>query len=57
MNSKHDDASGADAGKPGKRPYIAPDFRHEPVFEVMALACGKVASTQAGCAGLNRKLS
>jgi hypothetical protein len=57
MNSKHDDALKADAHEQKKRAYVAPAFRHEPVFEVMALACGKVSSTQAGCAGLNRKLS
>jgi len=32
-----------------KKPYKAPSFRFEPVFEVAALACGKVANTQGGC--------
>jgi hypothetical protein len=37
-------------GKPPKKPYQKPSFRHERVFETMALACGKVNSTQAQCA-------
>jgi hypothetical protein len=32
-----------------KKPYKAPSFRFEPVFEVAALACGKVFHTQGGC--------
>jgi len=32
-----------------KEPYVKPDFRHERVFAVEALQCGKVNSTQEGC--------
>ena len=32
-----------------KKPYKTPSFRFEPVFEVAALACGKVFSTQGSC--------
>ena len=32
-----------------KKPYRKPAFRHELVFETMALACGKVNQTQAAC--------
>jgi hypothetical protein len=39
-----------------KKPYSRPSFRHERVFETMALACGKVQVTQFQCAR-NRKLS
>ena len=39
-----------------KQPYEAPDFRHERVFEVSALSCGKVNATQASCRA-NRKAS
>jgi hypothetical protein len=39
-----------------KRPYEKPSFRHEKVFETMALACGKIQVTQAQCR-FNRKLS
>jgi hypothetical protein len=35
---------------PKKKPYTAPSFKFEPVFEISALACGKVQSTQSGCA-------
>ncbi|HEY2345781.1 MAG TPA: hypothetical protein VGH80_07850 [Xanthomonadaceae bacterium] len=40
----------------GKRPYVKPAFRHEKVFEVMALACGKVTSVAGPCHS-NRKVS
>jgi hypothetical protein len=39
-----------------RRPYTKPSFRFENVFETMALSCGKVEPTQAGCK-LNRKTS
>jgi hypothetical protein len=32
-----------------KKVYKPPSFRFEPVFEVAALSCGKVRSTQGGC--------
>jgi hypothetical protein len=32
-----------------KRPYKKPSFQHEKVFETMALACGKLHSTQHQC--------
>ncbi|MFT3807506.1 hypothetical protein [Arenimonas sp.] len=37
----------------GRRAYVKPEFRHEQVFETMALACGKVNDTQAPCVGVN----
>lgn len=39
-----------------KRDYVKPSFRHETVFETMALSCGKVAVTQNACRA-NRKTS
>ena len=39
-----------------KREYVKPSFRHETVFETMALSCGKVAVTQQACRA-NRKTS
>jgi hypothetical protein len=42
--------------KQGKKPYRKPTFRHERVFETMALACGKISPTQAQCF-FNRKVS
>ena len=39
-----------------KRAYVKPAFRSETVFEVMALACGKISGTTGPCA-VNRKLS
>jgi len=42
--------------KTGKKPYQKPAFRHERVFETMALACGKISITQKHCQ-FNRKNS
>jgi hypothetical protein len=39
-----------------KKPYVKPEFRHEKVFETMALNCGKIQSTQGQCAH-NKKAS
>jgi hypothetical protein len=39
-----------------KKAYKAPSFRFEPVFEVTALVCGKIYSTQSSCR-LNHKSS
>ena len=33
-----------------KKPYQDPAFRHERVFETMALSCGKTHPTQSMCA-------
>jgi hypothetical protein len=41
-----------DATRPAardKRAYKKPGFKHEKVFETMALACGKLSPTQAQC--------
>jgi hypothetical protein len=43
-------------GKPLKKPYQKPSFRHERIFETMALSCGKLNSTQQQC-HLNTKSS
>jgi len=44
------------SGIPAKKPYQKPAFRHERVFETMALSCGKVSPTQSTCT-TNRKTS
>jgi hypothetical protein len=33
----------------GKKPYKKPSVRFESVFEVSALSCGKVSTTEANC--------
>ena len=43
-------------GDSPKKPYLKPAFRHEKVFETMALACGKINATQQSCRA-NRKNS
>ncbi|MGC1373932.1 MAG: hypothetical protein WA824_17490 [Candidatus Sulfotelmatobacter sp.] len=39
-----------------KKPYQEPAFRHERVFETMALACGKIEPTYRNCM-FNRQAS
>ena len=43
--------------KDAKKPYTKPTFRHEKVFETMALACGKIHTTVPTCKFGNRKFS
>lgn len=45
---KQDNASPAQQVEQ-RRPYLKPEFRHESVFETMALACGKISGTQQAC--------
>jgi hypothetical protein len=54
----HDSASPKNASQPSgaKKRYAKPEFKHEKVFETMALACGKLSATQGQCR-FNRKLS
>jgi hypothetical protein len=37
------------AASNGKKPYQKPAFRHERVFETLALSCGKKTSEASGC--------
>jgi hypothetical protein len=48
--------TGGSSAAPKRKPYVKPAFRHEKVFETMALACGKVNATQSSCR-TNRKNS
>jgi hypothetical protein len=43
-------------GSARRKPYEKPAFRHERVFETMALSCGKMQGTQGQC-HQNRKNS
>ena len=45
-----------DSGTPGssKKKYVKPAFRHERVFETMALACGKISRVEGQCHFGNR---
>ena len=49
---KNNKSSGQKKQEPkttAKRPYAAPSFRFDKVFEVTALACGKAHSTEHNC--------
>jgi hypothetical protein len=45
------------AASAAKKPYKTPSFKFESVFEVSALMCGKINTTQGGCSGLSQKTS
>lgn len=47
--TKIDSSSGEQREAGLKKPYKAPSFRFESVFEVSALSCGKVYATQGAC--------
>lgn len=49
MDIRKPPEQGPAAGKPEKKPYEKPAFRHEQVFETTALACGKTSGVQASC--------
>jgi hypothetical protein len=55
-NRSPDKQSPPDGAVSKKRAYVKPAFQHEKVFETMALACGKLSSTQRQCR-FNRKNS
>jgi hypothetical protein len=55
-NRREGDQDRAEPEHPVKKPYQKPAFRHEKVFETMALACGKISPTQFQCR-FNRKSS
>jgi len=57
MGSKDEKAPAVPGtGERAKQPYVKPAFRHEQVFETMALACGKISATQSSCR-VNRRNS
>lgn len=49
MKPKDRQADQAPEAGAAKKPYVKPAFRHERVFETMALACGKISTTQSSC--------
>lgn len=51
-DAKHPEKSGVAQ----KKPYVKPSFEWERAFETMALACGKINTSQAQCK-FNRKNS
>jgi hypothetical protein len=55
QNGRAPQANDSEKQKP-KKSYKKPSFRFESVFETMALSCGKIIPSQAGCK-LNRKNS
>jgi hypothetical protein len=55
-NRREGDQGRSEPERPVKKPYQKPAFRHEKVFETMALACGKISPTQFQCR-FNRKTS
>jgi hypothetical protein len=43
------DEKSVNINRGSKKPYRKPSFRHERIFETMALSCGKVQSTESQC--------
>jgi hypothetical protein len=55
-NRKINERSGVENSPTAKKRYQDPAFRHERIFETLALSCGKVQVTNPVC-GFNRKNS
>ena len=49
MSDESNKQNGAAGSETKKKPYVKPAFRHEKVFETMALSCGKISTTQRQC--------
>ncbi len=49
QDSNTDEKNAVVSRYPTKKPYQEPAFRHERVFETMALSCGKISATQFQC--------
>ena len=49
QDGKTNEINANESPRMAKKPYQEPAFRHEKVFETMALSCGKVQTTQSGC--------
>jgi len=49
QNSNINENFAGESPRPAKKQYQDPAFRHERVFETMALACGKVQATEFQC--------
>jgi hypothetical protein len=49
LNNDNDSNEKTPKSAAGKKPYKTPSVRFESVFEVSALSCGKVSTTQANC--------
>jgi hypothetical protein len=48
-NDKADHKNVDQSRRPAKKRYQQPAFRHERIFETMALSCGKVQPTNLQC--------
>lgn len=47
--TKHARPAAGGEKKAARKPYQKPAFRHERVFETMALGCGKMSTTEGQC--------
>ncbi len=54
MDNSNNDKARDTAPSTAKKPYKTPSIRFESVFEVSALSCGKLQSTQLGCAHVRK---
>jgi len=49
QDSNTNENNSSESHRVAKKQYQDPAFRHERVFETMALSCGKVSATQFQC--------
>jgi len=53
-DEKRDNPQGARAGE-GKKPYAKPSVQSEPIYETLALACGKLPGQGGVCNAAPRR--
>jgi hypothetical protein len=55
MSEEHKDNSGKGKASGAKRPYTKPTVVSEPIYETLALACGKLPGQGAACNAVPRR--
>jgi hypothetical protein len=55
MAEEKKDNPGTPGSGEGKKPYVKPDVQSEPIYETLALACGKLPGQGGVCNGAPRR--
>lgn len=55
MNEKQEKRRATTAASGNKKPYVKPRCESEPIYETLALACGKLPGQSAMCNGMPRR--
>jgi hypothetical protein len=53
--SEQQDPRAAESTRPAKKPYVKPEVVSEPIYETMAMACGKLPGQSFQCNGAPKR--